>query len=132
LLEIKPVDTEFYENYIKDFLPNKIIDIHTHIWLDKFKTKEITEPSRMVTWPDLVAKDNSIEELIETYRLMFPDNKVTPLVFSNLNLGDDFDGANEYVQACSQKHGFPLDICCSTMELCRIRREDSKRQIFRV
>lgn len=107
MLEIKPVDRAFYEKRIKDFIPNKIIDIHTHIWLEKFKTKKTNGPIRVVAWPEIVAKDNSIEDLIETYRLMFPSKSITPLIFSELGLGDDFDAANQYVQACSEKFGFP-------------------------
>jgi len=67
LLEIKPVDRAFYEKHIKDFLPKKIIDIHTHVWLEKFINKNENSLTRMVTWPELVAKDNSIENLMEDY-----------------------------------------------------------------
>lgn len=105
LFEVKHVDRTFYEERIKDFLPHKIIDIHTHVWLEKFKAKELNAPVCTVTWPELVAKDNSMEDLIETYRLMFPGKSVTPLIFSNLGPGDDFDGANEYIRACSKKFG---------------------------
>lgn len=107
LFEVKPVDSAFYEEHLKDFLPDNIIDIHTHVWLEKFKGKVQAGPVRAVTWPYLVAKDNSVEDLIETYELMFPSKKVTPLIFSNLSLGDDFDAANTYIQECSQKHNFP-------------------------
>lgn len=107
MLEIKPVDQAFYEKRIKSFLPNKIIDIHTHIWLERFINIEKNSPTRMLTWPELVAKDNSVEELMETYELMFPGKSVTPMIFSNLGPGDDFAAANQYVQACSEKFGFP-------------------------
>ena len=29
-----------FEEQLKEFLPDNIIDIHTHIWLDKFRVNE--------------------------------------------------------------------------------------------
>lgn len=107
LFEVKDFDRKFYEKNLKDFLPAKIFDIHTHVWLEKFKAREKNAPVRSVSWPYLVAKDNSIEDLMETYKLMFPDKEVKSLIFSNLGLGDDFDAANEYVRKASKNHGFP-------------------------
>jgi len=107
LFEVKQIDRDFYEKNLKNFLPAKLIDIHTHVWLDKFKAKDKKAPVRSVNWPSLVAKENSIEDLIETYRLMFPDKEVKALIFSNLTLGDDIDAANEYVRHATEKYGFP-------------------------
>ena len=36
LFEVKPYDREVYEKELKDFLPQKILDVHTHVWLDKY------------------------------------------------------------------------------------------------
>jgi predicted TIM-barrel fold metal-dependent hydrolase len=107
LFEIKPVDTQFYETRLKDFLPDDIIDIHTHVWLDRFKRQDTVAPRRTVTWPQLVAKDNSIEDLLETYRLLFPDKNITPMIFSSLEPQDDIDAANEYVSNCARQHHLP-------------------------
>lgn len=106
MLEIKPVDRAFYEKRIKDFLPDRIIDIHTHVWLKEFKGRD-TGLNGITAWDELVAADNSIEELIEIYKLIFPGKDVTPLLFSNLAPGDDFEAANQYVSRCSQQFGFP-------------------------
>ena len=84
LFEVKPYDRQFYAENLRDFLPPQIIDIHTHVWLDSFHNPEGGgRGDRVVLWPSLVAKDNGAEDLIETYRLMFPDKKVTPTVFGN-------------------------------------------------
>ncbi len=107
LFEITDIDRQVYENEIRDFLPEKMIDIHTHVWLDRLKAHSKEAFSRVVQWPSLVAKENSVEDLIETYRLMFPDKQVTPLMFSSLKTGDDFDGLNDYIRESSQKHHFP-------------------------
>ena len=33
LFEVKPYDREVYEKELKDFLPQKILDVHTHVYL---------------------------------------------------------------------------------------------------
>ncbi|MDD4366071.1 MAG: amidohydrolase family protein [Eubacteriales bacterium] len=107
LLEIKPSDILFYEENIKEFLPMKFVDIHTHVWLDRFMKKENLAESRAVTWPSLVAKDNSVEDLLETYELMFPGKTVTPLIFPSSDINIDFNAANRYVKECSVKYDLP-------------------------
>ena len=86
LFEVTPYDRRIYEEELKDFLPQKILDVHTHVWLDKYLDHKPLAPGevkRTVTWPSLVALDNSIEDLQETYRLMFPGKEVKALIFSN-------------------------------------------------
>ena len=36
LFEVTPYDRRIYEEELKDFLPQKILDVHTHVWLDKY------------------------------------------------------------------------------------------------
>lgn len=107
LFEIKPVDRAFYEKQLADFLPPRMIDIHTHVWLSRFNAP-VRGPVRAVTWPKRVAADNSIEDLEETYRLFFPGKAVTPLIFgSTLSPDDDIAGGNRYVSEAARAKGFP-------------------------
>ena len=40
LFTVTDVDKRVYEEQLKDFLPDKMIDIHTHIWrLERSQTK---------------------------------------------------------------------------------------------
>jgi predicted TIM-barrel fold metal-dependent hydrolase len=80
LFEVKDVDRRFYAERLTGFLPRKVIDIHTHIWLKEFRA-EPPPGARGQTWPRRVAADNSIEDLMETYRLLLPEQEVTPVVF---------------------------------------------------
>ena len=107
LFQVKPIDWAFYETHLRDFLPERIIDVHTHVWLDKFKAKATSAPVRTVSWPSLVALDNSVEDLDETYRLLLPGKRVIPQIFSNLTTGDDVDGANAYTSDCAARRGYP-------------------------
>lgn len=107
LFEVKQVDMEFYEKNIRDFLPEKVIDIHTHVWLEKFRNAGEKAPVRTVTWPSLVAKDNSVEDLIETYRLMFPGKQIIPVIFGFPDVEFNIDRVNEYIGECAAKYHFP-------------------------
>ena len=107
LFEVKPYDREVYEKELKDFLPQKILDVHTHVYLKEFfppKPLAPGEVKRTVTWPSLVAADDSIEDLQETYRLMLPGKDVTALMFTSRGA---WDKNNAYVAECSRRTGFP-------------------------
>jgi predicted TIM-barrel fold metal-dependent hydrolase len=107
LVEIKPVDREFYESRVRDFVPQGVIDVHAHIWTaEQAKSGEVSRRG-LVTWPSRVAASNPIEDLLETYRLMLPGKLVTPMVFSSPTLSADTDALNAYVSAAAARCGTP-------------------------
>jgi predicted TIM-barrel fold metal-dependent hydrolase len=107
LFEVKAGDRAFYRERIERFLPDRMIDFHTHIWTDRIRIDAGDSPIRAVTWPSLVAGQNPVEDLMETYRLLFPGKTVVPMVFSQVGLDVDIDAGNAYTKACAEKHGFP-------------------------
>ena len=109
LFEVKENDRRIYQEELAAFLPSRMIDIHTHIWLERLhppKKFENGQVKRTVTWPSLVAKDNSVEDLQETYRLMFPRKTVTPMMFASAR-SDTLSACNEYVRESSARTGYP-------------------------
>ena len=107
LFPVTEYDKKVYEEELRDFLPENILDVHTHVYLDELRDDKELIPAaekRVVTWPDLVAKDNSIEDLQETYRLMFPGKNVRSLMFTN---AESSEGNNRYVADCSRRTGWP-------------------------
>jgi predicted TIM-barrel fold metal-dependent hydrolase len=106
LFEVTAYDKVVYEQELKDFLPQRLFDVHTHVWLDSHRLPEEgeSEEKRTVSWPELVALDNSIEDLQETYRLMFPGKEVNALMFLNNACTEE---ANGYVADCARRSGFP-------------------------
>ena len=54
LFEVKEVDRQFYQEHLAGFLPSRMIDIHTHIWLKAFRM-EMPVGTRGQTWPRRVA-----------------------------------------------------------------------------
>lgn len=108
--KVKDIDKEFYKNELDKFLPEKIIDIHTHIWLERFKIKELNPvdiPARTATWPLRVAKENSMEDLLKSYELLFPGKQVKPLLFGYPEIEYDTKLSNDYVNNSATEYGFP-------------------------
>lgn len=82
LFEVTEFDRKIYENELRDYLPDEMIDIHTHVW----RGKVVLTPDydkRQVVWPILVAAENTYEDIREAYRLFFPGKRVTPLIFAS-------------------------------------------------
>jgi predicted TIM-barrel fold metal-dependent hydrolase len=109
LFEVTANDKRIYEEELRDFLPDKILDVHTHVWLDSLTVpKPADRQKRTVTWPSLVAKDNSVEDLAETYRLMFPGKEVSALMFTSaVHSVESARANNDYVSESSKKTGWP-------------------------
>ena len=108
LFEVTDVDRRVYETQLRDFLPDDLIDIHTHIWRGGPLTGGAPgEPRRTVLWPEWVAAQNPVGDLIETYRRMFPGKRVTPLMFANCGGRDATPAANRYVRDCAAQTGYP-------------------------
>ncbi|MBN1675568.1 MAG: GNAT family N-acetyltransferase [Kiritimatiellae bacterium] len=107
LFPVKPVDSRFYDERLRDFLPAKIIDMHTHVWRQADRPRRRGRKAPKPPWPSLVARENPIEDLLETYRLLLPGKQVTPVIFSSAGRDDDLDRLNGYIRACARTHRLP-------------------------
>ncbi len=110
LFHLTEYDREVYETQIRDFLPQKMIDIHTHVWVEDPSFPRASDPDeakRTVTWPSLVAKDDSVKDLIESYHLIFPGKEVVPLMFSTGGNRERLQRNNAYMSLCARATGFP-------------------------
>lgn len=106
LFELKDIDRQFYQEHLRGFLPRKMLDIHSHIWLKSFRV-EMPAGSRGQTWPRRVAEDNSIEDLLETYRLLLPEQEVTPVIFGWPERDADMQQTNAYTSESARQHNLP-------------------------
>jgi len=110
LFAVTAFDQQVYDQQLRDFLPRKIIDVHTHAWRDRDfgrPPRAAKKEQRTVSWPALVARDNSIEDLQETYRLMFPGKSVTPLIFTTVPRGNNLQRLNAYAAQCVRRQNVP-------------------------
>ncbi|HTZ50901.1 MAG TPA: amidohydrolase family protein [Spirochaetia bacterium] len=107
LFEIRDVDRRTYEGALRDFLPDRLVDVHTHVWKAEHQRIGPDAFARVVSWPSRVARDNSVEDLVEGYRLMFPGKSVTPLMFASVYDADSMPAMNRYVSECAARTKFP-------------------------
>ena len=132
LLNVTPYDRQFYEERLRDFLPDTFIDCHTHIWLDEQNHFCEDTASRSCAWPLMVAFDNSVEDLNETNRLLFPDKKVISVLYGQPMVTVDLKMNNDYVAACAEKYGYPaLYISHPSQSCASIEREMEKHPCFK-
>ena len=107
LFDVTAVDRETWDREFADFLPDRIIDVHTHVWLDRHKRHAAGEHARTVSWPALVAKDCSIEDLEKSFALMFPGRRAKALIFSSVSRSDDVEAMNAYIAESGRTRGHP-------------------------
>ena len=118
-IEATAYDRKVYEEQLRDFLPDKLVDIHVHLTtLDmKFSKKS---HAGIQTWPSLVAPDCSFEDLMASYKTMFPGKQVYPVLMTSpdcrLHLG------NPYALKYAKENGLPALYCtCHDTPLEEIR-----------
>ena len=64
LFEVTEYDKKIWEEELKDFLPEKILDVHTHVYKREFFDAVPNKAGhKTVSWTATVAKDNQIEDL---------------------------------------------------------------------
>lgn len=107
LFEVTEYDKKIWEEELRDFLPEKIIDIHTHVYKREFFDPAAVgkKSAGVVTWTSAVAKENPIEDLDETYKLMFPGKQVKALMFVSGKTG--LDKNNAYLSEKAKEYGWP-------------------------
>ncbi len=103
MITLTEFDKRVYEEELKSFLPDEFIDCHVHVWRDDFPRQGKSNGGS--TWTSKVSKDLTPEDLYESYRIMFPENKVTPLVFGSCSR--HIPTCNAYVHEKSLELGFP-------------------------
>jgi predicted TIM-barrel fold metal-dependent hydrolase len=104
-LNILSIDRAFYAERL-DYLPTRMLDIHTHVWLRAHRQAAAVE-RRGPTWPGRVADENPIEDLVEAYRLMLPKQTVIPLIFGPATQEYDLDASNRYVSEVAAQRRLP-------------------------
>ena len=111
LFQVNEFDRQYYETVLKPFLPKRFIDCHTHIWLKQHNPEsKMREGSQ--NWPRLVATENSIEDLNETNRLLFPENEVVSVVYGDCAASIDRKACNAYVAESAVANNFPALYLC--------------------
>lgn len=104
--EVLDRDTELFHQHLAGFLPSRVIDVHTHVWL-KALIGASSPTTHISSWPDRVADENPIEDLFHTYERMLPGKTVTPVIFGFPRRDIPLDLSNGYVADAARRHGLP-------------------------
>lgn len=96
-------DKKIYEEELFDFLPEKIVDTHTHVFLPehrKAKPKEVKN-----SWTNYVYDECSIEDLKQTYLDLFPGKKTIPVIFGTPS--GHVPESNVYISKVAKENNYP-------------------------
>lgn len=100
--EINEYDKIVYEKELRDFLPDEFIDFHTHLNKKSFEAWGAFNGSS--SWTSLVYEEQTAQDLDEAYKKLFPENKVTPLIFGGCLC--DIDKVNDYIVEKGKEYGW--------------------------
>lgn len=101
--EMTDYDRFVYESEMKDFLPDEFIDFHTHLGRIAFSYEG--EFKGCSTWTKRVYDEMTAEDLLGAYHKIFPDKKVTPLVFGDCV--HNIKQVNDYVYDMGKQYDLP-------------------------
>ena len=97
-MAVRPVDERIYKEELSPRLPAEIIDCHVHIGLPEH-IGPVSPERRAAIWALEVADYQSWEQLRDNYRLLFPNQKVSALVFGGVYREVATERNNDYVLA---------------------------------
>lgn len=100
---LERVDLPFYHEQIESFLPDELVDFHTHVG-NIGQLKYGGGPPR--TWVDYITPHFwTVAAHYRHYGIIFPGKKVTPVMFGMLSGEPDVDAVNAYAAAGAAQHG---------------------------
>jgi len=102
--EYRECDRALYERELKDFLPDKIFDVHVHISSDELKNYGSYNGGS--TWTNYITRDMSIAKFLEINNAMFPGRKLEALMFG-VARKDTFEN-NQFIIDSNKEYGFPM------------------------
>lgn len=105
-LILEDYDRYVYEKELKDFLPKDFIDFHVHSFRSDYDLYDPTIPKKKgKSWVGMNLNELTAEQLQDTYRQLFPENNVTPLVFGCT--GRNIKQVNDYIYEIAEKYNYP-------------------------
>lgn len=87
-------DEEFYDEFIRDRLPEKIVDAHVHITSDEFKKNCISDPN---DWSNQCLSSMEIEDYKFYSSVLYPGKTVIPNAVPAVTKGLDVHANNAYI-----------------------------------
>lgn len=127
-VERTPVDVAFYDQFLKDRLPDRLFDVHQHILKSEF-LKDIDPNVRKVDWAAQCYDEMTLEDSDAFAELLFPGVPFDRNALTAVSKGADIPGANRYLSGLVKEGRlryamFTLDPHWSDYEVERLLDED--------
>jgi len=96
-IEIKDIDKRIWEEELADFVPQKIYDVHTHVYLPEYcLTRPGDDPAEPETWTDRPIEVSDRETLDQCYAALCPGREVHYLIMPWVFRRGDIEGINRF------------------------------------
>lgn len=93
------VDRAFWETHLADWLPQQILDAHTHVTDPALRRMPITETMRRQYWVNEVFEPIDAPTAEHCSRTVFPGREFSCVAMGVPDLAFDVEGGNRYLQA---------------------------------
>ncbi|MBM3499027.1 MAG: hypothetical protein FJX74_10190 [Armatimonadetes bacterium] len=95
-LAYRDVDREFYERYLRGFLPRRLFDAHMHVHRAEH-VPPLTDELRARNWAGAVSHPAyPVEDAEADYAKLFPESDILRLQFGTIYREADFEACNDY------------------------------------
>ncbi|MBR6918113.1 MAG: amidohydrolase family protein [Clostridia bacterium] len=108
-VNVTDYDRRVWEEELCEFLPEKIIDCHVHIYLKEMQREKPEERKGCVMWPHIVAPELDGADLEESFSKMFPGKKTGAVVMGMPTCR--LDEVNEFALSEAKKYSYPALYC---------------------
>ena len=98
-----PADRQLYENELRDFLPDTIIDLHSHMAVPGSMAQPSAERLARY-WVLRLPVEQTPEEFLETYHLLLPGKRVSASAFAMPLMESDIALQNKSVLHAARSH----------------------------
>ncbi len=100
---LERVDRPFYEERLRAFLPERMLDFHTHIYRAAFTG---VRKANARTWPEHFTPVSwGVPALKRYYERLFPGKQVEPVCFGMPTAAADVDASNAFVAESARAYG---------------------------
>lgn len=97
-------DRLVYEKELKDFLPDKMFDVHIHI--SDQSLKAYGSHNGGSSWTDRVRGNMSVKDFLDINKAMLPGQEMSAILMGMCMA--DIDQTNQHVIECNKDYGFPM------------------------
>jgi len=100
---LERVDLPFYRQQIADFLPDEVLDFHTHVGRPEHFVRPAAPPRN---WAEYVTpRAWTVDSLYRYYARLFPGKRIVPVIFGSLVGEPLVDPLNDYVATTAAHFG---------------------------